>query len=77
MTQAVTIESLATLAEYRDPETRGHIHRTQNYVKALAMHLKDHERFREELDDETIELLYQSAPLHDIGKVGVRDKMSA
>jgi putative two-component system response regulator len=73
LTQAVTIESLATLAEYRDPETGGHIKRTQNYVKALAVHLKDHPRFRDELNNETIELLYLSAPLHDVGKVGVPD----
>ena len=73
LTQAIMIESLATLAEYRDPETGGHIKRTQNYVKALAQHLKDHPRFRNELNDETIELLYISAPLHDVGKVGVRD----
>jgi putative two-component system response regulator len=73
LTQAVTIESLATLAEYRDPETGGHIKRTQNYVKALAVELKDHPRFRRELDDKTIEMLYLSAPLHDIGKVGVPD----
>ncbi len=73
LTQAVLIESLGTLAEYRDPETGGHIKRTQNYVKALAVKLKDHPRFRGELDDATIEMLYQSAPLHDIGKVGVRD----
>jgi putative two-component system response regulator len=73
LTQAVTIESLATLAEYRDPETGGHIKRTQNYVKALAVHLKDHPRFRDELSDEAIELLYLSAPLHDLGKVGVPD----
>ena len=75
LTQAVTIESLATLAEYRDPETGGHIKRTQNYVKALAVHLKDHPRFRNELNDDTIELLYLSAPLHDLGKVGVRDNI--
>jgi putative two-component system response regulator len=73
LTQAVLIESLATLAEYRDPETGGHVKRTQNYVKALAVKLKDHPRFRDVLDDATIEMLYQSAPLHDIGKVGVRD----
>jgi putative two-component system response regulator len=73
LTQAVMIESLATLAEYRDPETGGHIKRTQNYVKALAVHLKDHPRFRDLLDAQTIELLYLSAPLHDMGKVGVRD----
>ena len=71
--QTVMIESLATLAEYRDPETGGHIKRTQNYVKVLANHLKHHPRFRHELHDETIALLYQSAPLHDVGKVGVPD----
>ena len=73
LTQAVLIEGLATLAECRDPETGGHIKRTQNYVKALAMKLKDHPRFRDALTDETIELLYLSTPLHDVGKVGVRD----
>jgi len=75
LTQAVMIEGLATLAEYRDPETGGHIKRTQNYVKALARELKDHPHFRDELDDDTIELLYQSAPLHDVGKVGVADSI--
>ena len=73
LTQAVMIESLATLAEYRDPETGGHIKRTQNYVKALAVHLKNHPGFRDDLTDEVIEMLYLSAPLHDVGKVGVRD----
>ncbi|MBW2072354.1 MAG: response regulator [Deltaproteobacteria bacterium] len=73
LTQAVLIEGLATLAECRDPETGGHIKRTQNYVKALAMKLKDHPRFHHALSDENIELLYLSAPLHDVGKVGVRD----
>lgn len=73
LTQAITIESLATLAEYRDPETGGHVKRTQNYVKALAVHLREHPRFRDELTEETIEQLYRAAPLHDIGKVGVPD----
>ncbi len=73
LTQAVTIESLATLAEYRDPETGGHVKRTQNYVKVLAKQLKEHPRFRAELNDEVIELLYMSAPLHDLGKIAVPD----
>jgi len=73
LTQAVTIESLATLAEYRDPETGGHIKRTQNYVKVLAKQLKEHPRFRDELNDEVIDLLYMSAPLHDLGKIAVPD----
>ncbi|HYC44878.1 MAG TPA: two-component system response regulator [Burkholderiales bacterium] len=70
--QDATIIALASLAETRDNETGNHIRRTQNYVKALAMKLRSHPRFSQ-LDDDTIELLYKSAPLHDIGKVGIPD----
>ncbi|MEW6266120.1 MAG: two-component system response regulator [Thermodesulfobacteriota bacterium] len=73
MTQEVTIESMASLAETRDPETGGHIRRTQNYVKALAVQLQLKPRYRNSLDEATIDILYKSAPLHDIGKVGVPD----
>ncbi len=75
LTQEATIESMAALAEYRDPETGGHIKRTKNYVKALAVQLKDNPKFDAFLDDETIGLLYQSAPLHDIGKVAIEDSI--
>lgn len=73
ITQDITIESMANLSECRDPETGGHIRRTRRYVRLLAEHLKHHERFRHFLTDETIDLLYKSAPLHDIGKVGIPD----
>jgi HD-GYP domain-containing protein (c-di-GMP phosphodiesterase class II) len=73
-TQDVTIISLASLAETRDNETGAHLLRTQRYVKVLADRLRDHPRFSADLaDDETIELLFKSAPLHDIGKVGIPD----
>lgn len=71
--QDVTIMVLASLAETRDTDTGNHILRTQNYVKALAEHLKSHHRFKEELTDRNIQMLYKSAPLHDIGKVGIPD----
>ncbi len=73
--QDVTILAMATLAETRDNETGNHIRRTQNYVRALAVKLRDHPRFSEFLTDENIELLYKSAPLHDIGKVGIPDRV--
>ncbi len=75
LTQEVTIESLGTLAEYRDPETGGHIKRTQNYVKLLADYLKNHPKFQDSLDSNVIKMLYKSAPLHDIGKVGIPDNI--
>jgi putative two-component system response regulator len=71
--QAATITAFCSLAEARDNETGNHIRRTQNYVKALAEQLRDHPRFREHLDDETILLLFKSAPLHDVGKVAIPD----
>jgi putative two-component system response regulator len=71
--QGAIISSLCTLAEMRDNETGNHIRRTQSYVRALAERLREHPRFRGELDDESIRLLYISAPLHDIGKVGIPD----
>ncbi len=71
--QQLSIHALARLAETRDPETGNHLRRTQEYVRTLARGLQDHPRFRHFLDNKTIEALAQSAPLHDIGKVGIPD----
>ena len=71
--QDVSIHALARLAETRDPETGNHLHRTQGYVLALARHLQNHPRFASFLSDHIVELLAKSAPLHDIGKVGIPD----
>jgi len=73
ITQDATIFGLATLAEYRDNETGGHILRTQNYVRVLADHLRTHSGFSNQLNEEMVDLLFKSAPLHDIGKVGIPD----
>ena len=75
MVQEATIESMASLTETRDPDTGEHIKRTQNYIRLLAEYLKNRPGFRAFLDDETIDLLWKSAPLHDIGKVGVSDRI--
>ena len=74
-TQDVAIFCMASLAETRDSETGNHIHRTQHYVRLLSEYLKDSPDYRAYLDDRTIDLLYKSAPLHDIGKVGVPDRI--
>ncbi len=74
-TQDVAIYCLASLAETRDNETGNHIRRTQHYVRTLSEYLVDHPAFRDYLSHDMIELLFKSAPLHDIGKVGVPDKI--
>jgi len=73
--QDVTILAMASLAETRDSETGNHIRRTQFYVKALAKRLSTHPRFSWFLTDTNIEMLFKSAPLHDIGKVGIPDRI--
>jgi putative two-component system response regulator len=73
--QNVTILAMTSLAETRDNETGSHIHRTQHYVKALAKKIQLHPRFAHQLDDYSIDLLFKSAPLHDIGKVGIPDRI--
>ncbi len=75
LTQLATIRALAHLAEIRDSETGNHILRTEGYVRLLATRLKDHPRFSATLDDRYVKLLTRSAPLHDIGKVGIPDQI--
>jgi putative two-component system response regulator len=75
MIQDVTMIAMGSLAETRDNETGNHIRRTQNYIKVLAERLAEHPRFRDFLSGNAVELFYKSAPLHDIGKVGIPDEI--
>jgi putative two-component system response regulator len=71
--QDVSIHALARLAETRDSETGKHLLRTREYVRVLARKLQTHPRFADFLSIHVIELMSKSAPLHDIGKVGIPD----
>ena len=71
--QDVAMVAMGALAESRDPDTGNHIRRTQHYIKIIALQLQTHPRFSQLLTAENITSLYKSAPLHDIGKVGVPD----
>lgn len=73
VTQQATIESMAALAEYRDPETGEHIRRVKGYVQRMAEILHEHPAYKDRISDKVVELLTLSSPLHDIGKVGVKD----
>jgi len=71
--QNASIRALARLAEIRDPETGNHILRTSEYVVTLARLLQKDPRFSGQLSARAVLMLGQSAPLHDIGKVGIPD----
>lgn len=73
LTQHVALLALVNLARTRDTETGGHIVRTQAYVRMLAERLQTHPKFKAELTPTAIRLITQSAPLHDIGKIGIPD----
>ncbi len=73
--QEATVQSMAILAEYRDPETGDHIQRTKSYMKEMASYLLAHPTKGYGVTKETVALMHQCAPLHDIGKVGVPDNI--
>lgn len=73
--QDAIIIALASLAETRDNETGHHIRRTQHYIRALAIQLRRMQRFADYIDDKFLSIIYKTAPLHDIGKVGVPDRI--
>jgi putative two-component system response regulator len=72
-TRDMTIFALAKLAESRDPETGAHLERVRSYCRVLAQHLRDTPQFCTQVDDEYVGLIYQTSPLHDIGKVAIPD----
>ena len=72
-TQDITIVALAKLAEFRDPDTGEHLERMREYTRLLAQRLRELPKYKYYISDRYIENLYKSSPLHDIGKVGIRD----
>jgi putative two-component system response regulator len=71
----VTIFSLAKLAESRDTETGAHLERMREYCRVLANELSHQEKYRDQVDGDYVQLIYMTSPLHDIGKVGIPDKI--
>lgn len=74
-TRGLTIFALARLAESRDPETGEHLERVRNYCRLLARQMKLNPKFRQTIDDNYVQLIYETSPLHDIGKVAIPDSI--
>ena len=72
-TRDMTIFALAKLAESRDSETGEHLERVQNYSRLLADHLLRTGQYPEEINPSFVKLIYETSPLHDIGKVAIPD----
>ena len=67
MSRLEIIRTLGRAAEYKDNETGMHVVRMSYYSKILAQHL--------DVNDDWVELLFQAAPMHDIGKIGIPDSI--
>ncbi len=73
--QSLTIVTMSRLAELRDDNTGVHIKRTSRYCRLLAEELRKSDKYRNYITREYLEDLERSAPLHDIGKVGIPDSI--
>ncbi|MCB9916128.1 MAG: HD domain-containing protein [Planctomycetes bacterium] len=73
--QYSTIVALARLSEQRDNETGKHLERVSQYCEMIARRLREEATFSGVIDDEFVRDLRRSAPLHDIGKVGIPDSI--
>ena len=72
-TEHQMLSSLNALSLARDNETGNHVIRTQHYVKAIASRLFEMGKYTDQINKQNIELMFNAAPLHDLGKVGIPD----
>lgn len=72
-TRDVAIFAMARLAESRDNDTGTHLERVQHYCRALAQQMAGIPKYHGVIDAAYIRLIFQTSPLHDIGKVGIPD----
>lgn len=73
--QNAILVALASLGETRDDDTGQHVKRTQRYVQELSRTVASHPRFSDCLTPTYIDMIYKTSSLHDIGKVGVPDRI--
>lgn len=73
ITRDITIQSMMSLLEVRYIETGNHIKRTQLYMEALCHYLEKEGPYKDMMNKDKIETIIKTAPLHDIGKVGIPD----
>lgn len=73
--QLAAIFAMSKLAESRDPETGEHLERMREYCRLLSEQLSRMPRYRSIIDREFVDNIYAASPLHDIGKVGIEDRV--
>jgi putative two-component system response regulator len=67
--------SVAQLIECRDENTGGHVIRTSKYVEILGNNLLSRGKFDCDLTEYSLDMMVRAAPLHDIGKISISDRI--
>ena len=70
-----TTEILGKVVELRDGETSNHLVRVKKIVEEIISYLKEMPKYRDYLNNSYIEDLKLASTLHDIGKIGIPDKI--
>lgn len=74
-TQSAAILGFARLTEFRDRDTGKHLERIREYTRVLASFLKESPHYKDYITEEYLETLSLSSTLHDVGKVGIEDRI--
>jgi response regulator RpfG family c-di-GMP phosphodiesterase len=74
-TRDAALLGLAGLAEWRDPETGGHLERLRGYARLLAEGLRETPKYASTIHQGYLDALFRAVPMHDIGKVGIPDNI--
>ncbi|MCL2008573.1 MAG: response regulator [Treponema sp.] len=69
------LRTMSNLVEYRDDVTGGHIERTEHLLKLLLQEMYAQKIYEEEMEAWDVRLIIQSAQLHDVGKIAIRDNI--
>lgn len=72
-TLLASVRTIIEVVRHKDPETGNHLHRIARFAQLIARHMTTAEG--EPLSDEQIERVFLFAPLHDIGKIAIPDKV--
>ena len=67
------VMGFATLVENKDDNTGGHIRRSSAYAIMIAENLRKNKKYKNVITKDYLDDLIQSAPMHDIGKIGIPD----
>lgn len=70
---AAAVRTAHDMVHYRDPETGAHIDRIARYARLIARNLGAAGTYP--IDDRMVERILEFAPLHDLGKIGVPDRI--